>query len=39
VCRWGQPSYNQRCAPRDAGECASGQSFVDVASCPNFCAY
>ncbi len=38
ICRTFTP-HNDRCAPVDAGSCAPGGVFVDVAACPNYCTY
>jgi hypothetical protein len=38
ICRTLTPAKD-RCTPEGVGDCAAGQLFVDVTSCPNFCRY
>jgi len=38
ICRMGQPSVNNRCAPENGADCPN-RTFVDVNLCPNYCQY
>ncbi len=38
ICRTQTP-YANRCTPNGVANCASGQTFVDVDLCPNYCRY
>jgi hypothetical protein len=38
LCRTVSP-YQNRCTPEAVGNCAPGEMFVSVNSCPNFCRY